>query len=121
MTQRFDARIFNNQFRVLDSVTMAWVPGEPFRSRMEADIAAERLNRASRVRASIYGAIDTFLESTKDRPQLPTAMHLAGSMADLGAIAGALHGGAPPAELERTITELAGRLVWWLEDIERTR
>lgn len=90
-------------------------------SRMEADIAADRLNRRSRVRTSLYAAIDHYLDGQHHRPTMGAALHLAGAMADLGAVAKSLHGGVQSAELEPNITELAARLVWWLEDIELTR
>lgn len=107
-------------FYVFDVVRQKRIGGW-HRSRMEAELAVERLKRRDALRQTMYDAIETFLDANDGRPALSAPMHLAGAMADLGAIAGALHEGRPSAELEGTITELAGRLVWWLQDINLTR
>lgn len=121
MKTRFEVRVRETGgLWVFDTVRAVWVGGVR-RSLMEADLAAERLNRRDAQRQSLYDAIETFLDEHDGRPALSAPMHLAGAMTDLGAIAGALHEGRPSAELEGNITALAGRLVWWLQDINLTR
>lgn len=99
--------------------------GEPFGTRIEAEIEADRRNRANRVRE---GLIKIVLKERARQDELfgdksrSSAEHLAVLAKKVGDTASALLDVQPRERaLEQELVEVAAVVLRWLEDIERSR